>query len=133
MPICPKCTSTSAWYSRDKVDITLRCLCGYHKVVSTLLIEKVEPEVEPSGVKLPSTGSNLMKTLLALKALAEANSKSIADKMSEDGSEYKPRDVASYLSILRFKGLVVQVSMRRGLTGGSIWRLNEDALELIGE
>jgi hypothetical protein len=130
---CPKCLSMNAWYARDRVDLTLRCLCGYNKVLASLLdLSGVEP-VEKIKLKLPVRGSNLLKTLLALSSLVEADSGRIALRMSESGEVFKPKDVASYLYVLKGKGFVVQATVRKRMAGGSLWRVTKEAQDLIQE
>lgn len=130
MLTCPKCGSTSAWYARDRVDITLRCLCGYHRVVSTLL-DQVEEKLEITLTKLPPESSNLYRTLMVLYALGDSGSQRITDRMNSGLESFKHKDVLSYLYVLKSKGFVLQVQTRKGVAGGTIWRVTEEALELI--
>jgi hypothetical protein len=130
MVTCPKCSSTSAWLSCDRVDVTLRCLCGYNKVVASRLIV-MEDKSGNLTLKLPAKGSNLFKTLMALYELQEADSSGIAARMSDELCAHKSRDVASYLYVLKSKGFVTQAEARKRLAGGSLWRVTEAAEALL--
>lgn len=130
---CPKCGRKAAWMERDIRDVTLRCDCGYLKVISTTLksveITHVDSEAE---VKLPRRDSNLWNTVKVLQVLEEASSARITRRLVDLGLEFTVSDVSSYLTILRSKGLVVTTESRRGLSGGSKWKLSDTCIRLLG-
>jgi hypothetical protein len=130
MVTCPKCGSSNAWYSKDRVDVTLRCLCGYYRVVQTLL-DQIDTKLEVTLTKLPIESSNLYKTLMVLFYLGESGSQQIAYRMNSGLESFKYKDVLSYLYVLKSKGFVMQVQTRKGVAGGTIWKITEEALELI--
>ena len=130
---CPKCGSKAAWYTKTHCDLLLNCLCGLSKVVYTTL-EKATILHSDAGadVKLPKTGTNLRKTLMVLASESEATSAEITQRLNRMGEKFTSSDVASYLTILRSKGVVEATVIRRGIAGGSTWRLTETAITLLG-
>ena len=131
---CPKCYSHSAWYSRTAQDLILRCLCGLHKVMYSVLDEmEIMHSDAGADVKLPRPGTHLRKTLLTLECLEEASTAEIAERLKDLGQGYSMSDVASYLTILRSKGLVCSPVIRRGVAGGSTWTLTDNASDLLSK
>lgn len=129
---CPKCASTNAYYQVTEVDKILRCLCGYHKVIETKLASyTVEHNDAGEDVKLPRRGSHIWNTLMALEGLETATSGEVTKRLGELGHTFTISDVSSYLTILRSKGLVVAISIRRGVSGGSTWELTDICDKLL--
>lgn len=130
---CPKCKGYNAWFTRTRTDLILKCMCGYYEVVYTTL-ESIEIEHNETGasVRLPMKGTNLRKTLMVVSVMPEASSREITERLADMGEAFTVSDVASYLGILRQKGLVQQTEVRRGIAGGSLWILTEAATNLIG-
>lgn len=118
---------------KDHQDVVLTCLCGYWKVVQTRLKEIViEHNTSPLEVKLPRRDSNLWFTLVSLICLDVATSAEVTGRLRDLGKDYSVSDVASYLTILRNKGLVATTEIRRGVAGGSTWVPTESCVLLIG-
>jgi hypothetical protein len=112
--------------------VLLRCLCGYLKVVATSLESIVIRHGTPSGdVKLPRKESNLWFTLMVAASLEEASSAEIAHRLVDLGKEFSVSDVASYLTIMRSKGLVETTEVRRGIPGGSSWQITDPCAALL--
>lgn len=137
MPIysaCPKCKSPHAWYEKSQYDLTLRCRCGYLKVIeSTLGAMTIEHNDSGSDVRLPRKDTHLWATLTTLRALESETSAGITNRLIELGNDFNVSDVSSYLTILRSKGLVIATAIRRGVSGGSTWELTEACKTLLGE
>lgn len=129
---CPKCGRKSAWIEQSRQDTTLRCDCGFLQVIATRLqkIEIMHVDSEQEA-KLPRVRSNLWNTVMALRTLEEANSAKITQMLMDLGLEVNVSDVSSYLTILRTKGLVVTTESRRGLVGGSTWKLSDTCIRLL--
>lgn len=129
---CPKCASQNAWYIRTHCDLVLKCWCGFERVMFTTL-ESAEIMVIDAGadVTLPRDGTKLRKTLMALVNLEAATSGEIKQRLDELGEKYTASDVASYLTILRSKGLVETTEVRRGLAGGSSWKVTDACTDLL--
>lgn len=129
---CPKCTSHNARYVRVGPDLVLKCICGFYKVMYTEL-GSIQIEHKDSGieVKLPKFGTNLYKTLMVVSILNEPSSAEATERMQDLGVDRNVSDVSSYLTILRSKGLVETIVIRRGMVGGSTWRLTMASLKLL--
>lgn len=131
---CPKCGSASAWIETTPVDVILRCMCGLHKLIATKLQEiEIEHNDEPTQVKLPRPQSHLWFTIMVLSVLKEATSAEITERLIDLGKDFDVSDVSSYLTILRSKSLVYTTEFRRGVVGGSTWKLTDGCLALIGD
>lgn len=134
--VCPKCNSESARYVADHQDVYLRCLCGYAKVVASKLndmtIEHIAREEE---VTLPRQGSKLYHCLAMLVALQKATTRQVAESLNLRPGHDKQSmsDVASQLTVLRYKGLVIvpEGEERKGTSGGSTWILSEAGKRLF--
>lgn len=141
---CPKCASPNARLTKSTHDLELVCYCGYRKLVYTTLKDTEDGplmENNDSGpaVKLPREGTNFRRTLMVLSVMPEASSAEITERLNdlngkESGQEgfLTVSDVSSYLTILRSKGLVDRVEIRRGVSGGSTWTLTDAAEDLMG-
>ena len=118
---------------KTRVDLLLRCDCGYLKVLSTMLKQVEITKVDtPSEAKLPRPNTKLWHTIKVLGVMTEANSAKITERLVDLGEEVNVSDVSSYLTILRSKGLVITKGSRRGLTGGSTWTLSDVCIRLLG-
>lgn len=130
---CPKCGSHNTWYEKSEHDLSLRCRCGYLKVVfSTLETVEVSVSEKVQNVKLPKQGTNLHNTLACLFTIEPANSREVTDTLILHGHEFTVSDVSSYLMILRSRGLVRVVNYKRGVADGSTWELTEISQDLMG-
>lgn len=132
---CPKCHSPNAYHVADEFDITLRCLCGYHKVVKTVLGAMTIEHIDAADdVSLPRRNSNLYACLVMLIGMVEATTGEIAGMLNcGKRSRHSNSDVASQLTQLRYKGLadVPNGSERKGVAGGSTWVPTPAALRLF--
>lgn len=134
---CPKCKSKSAWITQVDYDVVLRCYCGLYKILATSLntadMADDDTETEFEELTLPKRDTNLWVTLMVLASLESANSAGITHRLAQFGKkEFTTSDVASYLTILRSRGLVRTTEMKRGTLGGSTWMLTDRAVFLIG-
>lgn len=130
---CPKCGSRGAWFEQTVYDKVLRCLCGYHKVVETKLEQMlVHHNDHGADIKLPKRDTHLWNTLMVLSVIGPANSADITERLNGLGKDFSVSDVASYLTILRAKGLVMAIEVRRGVVGGSTWDLTDICSDMVG-
>jgi hypothetical protein len=97
-------------------------------MLGTIQTATVESGID---VKLPKPKSNLHKTLMVVSILDEPSSAEATERMQDLGVYRNVSDVSSYLTILRSKGLVETVVVRRGMLGGSTWRLTAASLKLL--
>lgn len=131
---CPKCQSASAWFEADNTDLTLRCMCGYRRVVYSTLEEiSIQRNTPRDSIRLPKAGTHLSKTLRCLKAIGTSNSAEITQALVDMGNSFTVSSVSSYLTILRSMGLVETAQSKRGIPGGSTWNLTVAASKLLGE
>lgn len=84
-----------------------------------------------ADVKLPRKESNLWFTLMVAAALEEASSAEITSRLADLGKRFSVSDVASYLTIMRSKGLVETTEVRRGIPGGSSWQITSPCAALL--
>ena len=132
--VCPKCSSINARYVSDRVDIILKCLCGYHKVVHTTL-ESISIEHRDVGknITLPQQGSKIWYCLMALSTVTKGNTATIhAAVNAMSPVTQNMSEVSSQLTVLRYKGLVEVTENRKGFVGGSTWILTDIAKTLTG-
>ena len=133
---CPKCLSPNAWYSADKVDVTLRCMCGYHKVVQTRLESMEIVHVDkPEEVTLPRKDTKLHNCMMVLFAMETATSLQVTNGLNDmhgEDSRLTVNEVSSQLTVLRYKGIAEPIENRKGVAGGSTWRLTPLAKQKIG-
>lgn len=131
---CPKCYSEGAWYQHDNRDIWLRCLCGYCKVVETTQdsIVITHPDVG-ADISLPRRDSKLYRCLAMLIGLREATTAQIASQLGVSEAQQSNSDIASQLTVLRYKGFVEVVTGRKGAPGGSTWKPTEIAMRLLAK
>lgn len=131
---CPKCGSTATRLEvHDDRDVMLECRCGYCKPMATTLeggILITHLVIEDGGVQLPRGGSKLMECLGALASLKEATTAQIAATLTSRGS-WVYDEVASFLTILKHRGLVRVLAPGKGLQGGSTWGLTSEARGLL--
>ena len=80
----------------------------------------------PKLKNLPRRGTKLSRCLMVLYALGRASTEQVARRMNQTNG-----DTASQLSVLRAKGLVMQVSHAKGVSGGSTWEVSPDAERLL--
>lgn len=130
---CPKCDSPWAWVEKQGHDTVLRCLCGYYRVLSTTLESAMIDHSETNGdARLPKQGSKLWNCLVVVIGLEQADTVEITDRYNMlHGTGFKTPDIATQLTVLRYRRLVAVLESRRGVPGGSIWIPTDKALELF--
>ncbi len=129
---CPKCSSPEARYTRTRTDLAIKCLCGFYRVVFSTLDEGAgEPSQKKAALKLPKEGTLLLMTLRLLHEQGTASTGELTADAQATNPNLDSSDVASYLALLRGKGLVITESSRRGRLGGSTWSVSPGAQELL--
>jgi hypothetical protein len=132
---CPKCGSGAARLRVEGPDLWLRCLCGVNKLLATTLaqskvIEKLDAGAE---VTMPRTGTKLWDALQVVRAYGPANSDVITDMVNMlRGDRQTVSEVSSQLTVLKHKALIEAMDSRKGLPGGSTWRISSRAAALLG-
>jgi hypothetical protein len=142
---CPKCHSFNAWYEKTASEIILRCLCGQYKIVqshaetSAEVILTSDLDGDGEDIALPRRKTKLWNCLAMLVGLGRAELHYITMRLNLiAGKPMSVSDVASQLTVLRYKGLARPSeikkdgrSLKRGIPGGSIWLATDDALKLF--
>lgn len=128
---CPKCGSKHSWFEEQGDDLVQRCLCG----LTHYLFRELEDgtTIMRSGVRvphvtLPSKGTKIYKCLLAVR---NAHPRTILTGGIADAAGLRGKETASLVVTLMGRGLLERVEARRGLLGGSIWRLTVVAQDLL--
>jgi hypothetical protein len=130
---CPKCSSLSTRLVNEEDSLVLKCHCGYYKNMTTTLrsgmvIEHIHIEGE---IQLPRKGTKLFQCLGALASLTEASTQQVAHELTRRGTEWSSDEVASFLTILKHRGLVKITQPGKGVLGGSRWALTDTARRLL--
>jgi hypothetical protein len=94
-----------------------------------MIIEHFDTSMQ---VRLPEAGSNLHRCIMQLAALEAATTGEITEMLNlRRRDKHTPSEVASQLTVLRIRGLVMVVQARKGVSGGSTWSLTQAAHRLI--
>ena len=112
-------------------NLTQRCLCGLTRPLMKRVdgsITIMHTAVRPSGVTLPAKGTKISKCLLAVDA---AYPHSVMTGVVAQEAGLQNKETASLLITLMGRGLVERVSERRGLAGGSEWKLTVTAQQIL--
>lgn len=130
---CPKCSSLSTRLVEESDNLVLKCHCGYYKIMSTTLrsgmvVEHVHIEGE---IQLPRKDTKSFKCLGALASLTEASTQQVATELTRRGTEWSSDEVASFLTVLKHRGLVRITTPGKGVLGGSRWALTDSARKLL--
>lgn len=128
---CPKCGSKHSWFDQNGEELIQRCLCG----LTRYLFREIEDgiTVMRSGVRvpdvtLPSEGTKIYKCLLAVR---NAHPRTILTGGIAEQAGLRGKETASLVVTLMGRGLLERVEARRGLLGGSIWKLTLIAKRLL--
>ncbi len=128
---CPKCGAKHSWFEEDGDDLIQRCLCG----LTHYLFREMEDgtTVLRSGVRvpdvtLPAKGTKIRKCLVAVRNAYPQHIRT-GDIAANTG--LKGKETASLVVTLMGRGLLERVAARRGLLGGSIWKLTVTAKRLL--
>jgi len=84
--------------------------------------------VKSKDVKLPRVGTKLRACLLAI---ARRYPEETSTKQVRLGAQLEGKEVSSLLVLLMARGLIARVSAGQGATGGSLWELSQEAIELL--
>ena len=134
---CPKCGSKAAKMEQDHSAFYLKCLCGLNKLIQSKYADgSITDHIDiDEQVTLPKKGTKLMTALGALFGIEPATTGQVAESVNTNVPETEQQsnsDIASQLTILRYKGLSDIVEYKRGVTGGSTWKTTEKCKKLMG-
>lgn len=128
---CPKCGAKHSWFEEDGDDLIQRCLCGLTRFIFRELEDGttvMRSGVRVPDVTLPSQGTKIYKCLLAVR---NSHPATILTGGIAEHAGLKGKETASLVVTLMGRGLLERVEARRGLLGGSIWKLTVTAKRLL--
>lgn len=128
---CPKCGSMRAWLTQDAGGVMQRCICGLCRPVMKKAegnITILHSAVKPSDVVLPQVGTKTRRCLMEVLAVWPAH---ITTGGVAQNSKLENKETSALLITLMARGLVERVSERRGLLGGSEWRVTVATRQLL--
>lgn len=129
---CPKCGGHSWIQEEPNGDLVQKCLCGKMVFLRKEVgggVTVSQQAVRQDDVKLPTPGTKRHRCLMAV-----LNNHPHHIKTAEIGSYAKlqSKETASIVVVLMASGLLERVEERRGLPGGSIWKLSHATKKLLG-
>ena len=126
---CPKCGGLS-WLEREGVTVIQRCLCGLCKPLMHTdgAITVMHTAVAAPDIVLPQKGT---KTRACLSAVAREHPAPVSTGEVSETASLQGKETASLLVTLMARGLLERVLERRGLRGGSTWKLTLTAVALL--
>lgn len=127
---CPRCAGAS-WVEDIRGTVTQRCLCGLTRPLLKRLdgtITLMRTAVPANGTTMPAIGTKISKCLLAV---AEMNPHPVMTGRVAQAAGLQNKETASLLITLMTRGLVERVSERRGMQGGSEWKLTLTARQML--
>jgi len=126
---CPRCGDPS-WFQKDGDDVIQRCVCGLHKIVYTRNSDGITivRRIPPNRVILPKSGTKIAKCLSVVSQKYPDMASTM--KVSEE-TGFSRDETASHLMMLMNRGLVDRVRNRRGMAGGSMWKLTTRSEQLL--
>lgn len=128
---CPKCGAKHSWFEQDGEDLIQRCLCGLTRYLFRELDDGstvMRSGVRVPDVTVPAKGTKIYKCLLAVR---NAHPATILTGGIAKQAGLKGKETASLVVTLMGRGLLERVQARRGLLGGSVWRLTLVAKKLL--
>jgi hypothetical protein len=118
---CPKCRGVT-WLETVHEDIVQRCLCGLHRYIQRKIdgIMVYTAVVKQSDVVLPRRGTKIYR---CFSAIGRKYPKVIMTADVARNTGLNNKEAAALLIALQARGLIQRASERRGIVGGSEWRL----------
>lgn len=126
---CPRCGGLS-WLRFQGPDLIQKCLCGLHRYLRRDIdgLTVMHSAVPPREARLPAQNTKIYKCLLAVAQCWPATTftHDVALCACLNGKE-----TSALMAVLSARGLVERLEERRGLAGGSVWRLTTVAARLM--
>lgn len=88
----------------------------------------ISSAVQEADVKLPAKGTKIYRCLLAI---SECWPSSIMTMEVAKATDLSGKETSALINVLSTRRLVERIEERRGLAGGSVWRLSRDAAYLL--
>lgn len=126
---CPRCGGLS-WLLYQEPDLIQKCLCGLHRYLRRDIdgLTVMTAAVPQREARLPAQDTKIYRCLLAVASCWPSTTltQDIACSASLNGKE-----TSALMAVLSARGLVERLEERRGLVGGSVWRLTKTAACLM--
>lgn len=111
-------------------DLIQRCLCGLHRYLRRDVdgLTVMNAAVGQREARLPAQNTKIYRCLSAVASHwpATIHTLEVAGCARLNGKE-----TSALMAVLSARGLVERLEERRGLVGGSIWRLTKTAEQLL--
>ena len=118
---CPKCRGAT-WLEKFDEDIVQRCLCGLHRYIQRRIdgVTIYSTAVKQSEVVLPQRGTKIYR---CFASIGKKHPRVIMTADVARDTQLNNKETAALLIALQARGLIQRASERRGVAGGSEWRL----------
>jgi len=126
---CPRCGGLS-WLEYQDPDLVQRCLCGLRRYLRRSVegLTVMTAAVPQQEARLPAQNTKIYKCLLAVVGNWP---QTIMTLEIAAASHLNGKETSALMAVLSARGLVERLEERRGLLGGSIWRLTRTAAVLM--
>ena len=126
---CPRCGSLS-WLEWQDPDLVQRCLCGLRRYLRRSVegLTVMHAAVPQREARLPAQNTKIYKCLLAV---VEIWPRTIMTLQIASTAHLNGKETSALMAVLSARGLVERLEERRGLVGGSIWKLTDSAAALM--
>jgi hypothetical protein len=105
-------------------------MCGLFKYLQREVdgMTILHTAVQESDVRLPAQGTKIYKCLVVISMSWPGTIKTMEVAKH---AELNGKETAALINVLSARRLVERIEERRGLIGGSVWRLSRDAAHLL--
>jgi hypothetical protein len=126
---CPRCGGLS-WLEYQDPDLVQRCLCGLRRYLRRSVdgLTVMTAAVPQESARLPAKNTKIYRCLLAV---VNSWPHTIMTLEIASASSLNGKETSALMAVLSARGLVERLEERRGLIGGSIWRLTKSAAALM--
>lgn len=126
---CPRCGGLS-WMEWQDPDLIQRCLCGLHRYLRRSVdgLTVMTAAVSQREARLPAQNTKIFRCLTAVRNRWPHTTltQEVATAAQLNGKE-----TSALMAVLSARGLVERLEERRGLVGGSVWKLTKVAAILL--
>lgn len=122
---CPKCRGRT-WLESYDDDIVLRCLCGLYQYVQRKIdgVMIYTSAVKQSDIMLPQRGTKIYR---CFASIGHKFPRVIMTADVARATGLNNKETAALLTALQARGLIQRASERRGIVGGSEWKITTAA------
>lgn len=128
---CPKCGARFTWTEWEGQCLAQRCVCGlnrylYHESSDGITVMK--RAAPASDIRVPTPGTKRHKCVVVM---VDEFPRKLSTTGIAEGCGLLPKETSAIMVLLMTTGVATRVERRKGFTGGSIWSLSDEALELM--